>query len=742
LKILHLISGGDAGGAKTSVLAVVRELQKNNYANTSNVTLATLGGGVLSDSAAVGGIRHIVFPAGLSGIMQLARYIRENGYDILHSHGARANTVSALLTLFVRVKTVTTIHSDPRLDYLNRGAKGFLFDLLNRAALRRIGCRVCVSEELASRMKERGFPKNRVFVYRNGMDFSEPIRHITPDERNTFLRRYGLDFDDDSVIIGCGARLDPIKDQATLLRAFAGALKTAPNLRLVLAGDGSERESLQKLAAELDLSGRYAFTGWLEDMSLFYASLDINIDPAREEYFGYVVVEGSRYALATVATNCGGVQEIIDNGETGLLFAPGDADTLSKHIVKLAGDAAYREKLGRALERSARKFTIADSAAALLQIYKSTLRHGVIISGAYGLGNTGDEAILLAVIREMSEIDPLMPVTVLSRKPRETAALCGADAIHSFNFPKILPLMKKSALFISGGGSLIQDVTSRKSLWYYLFTLYAAKKLGCKTQLYGCGIGPVNFPRDIKLVREILGKYADAITLRDSRSRDELDRFGVTKPTVILSADPGITTRPADTAAVDAVMLENGIEPNGDYLYLTLRTSRGVLPKPEAFAEAAIRLYNTRGLTPLFLPISAGEDGAAADIAADLLKDKIPVRRFSKPLPPELAAGALSRAKAMISMRLHGLVFAAIQGVPAIGVKYTSRANDFHVTAFAERIGAYSLTLDELTAENLIILTEKALGSSRDGSRTAAMRRMLEDERRNQETARRLLSGE
>ena len=95
---------------------------------------------------------------------------------------------------------------------------------------------------------------------------------------------------------------------------------------------------------------------------------------------------------------------------------------------------------------------------------KPNTRRGVTICGAYGHGNTGDEAILEAIITQMRSIDPGIPITVLSRKPEETAALYGVEALHSFRIPDILRVMRRTKLFINGGGSLIQDVTSSRSL--------------------------------------------------------------------------------------------------------------------------------------------------------------------------------------------------------------------------------------------------------------------------------------
>ena len=96
---------------------------------------------------------------------------------------------------------------------------------------------------------------------------------------------------------------------------------------------------------------------------------------------------------------------------------------------------------------------------------KFNKRRGVVICGAYGLGNVGDEAILKAILREVREFAPGEPITVLSRDSAQTAARHGIQAIHMFNLPGMLRAMSRAKLYLNGGGSLMQDVTSSRSLW-------------------------------------------------------------------------------------------------------------------------------------------------------------------------------------------------------------------------------------------------------------------------------------
>ncbi len=364
---------------------------------------------------------------------------------------------------------------------------------------------------------------------------------------------------------------------------------------------------------------------------------------------------------------------------------------------------------------------------------KQNNRRGVLICGAYGHGNAGDEAILEAVVGQMRSIDPEMPVTVLSRRPEETAAKLGVNALHTFDFRGFLRVMKNVRLYINGGGSLIQDVTSRRSLAYYLFTLRAAKKRGAKVIMYGCGIGPVSRRGDVALTRRILSRYVDVITLREPDSMDELARFGVKGPEILLSADPAMTLAPAAPGVVDEKMRALGLDPEGSYVCFCLRRWPGFEERAECFARAADMVREKFGLTPVFLSINHRSDGDAADSAASHMRQAPVILR--EPMDTALTIGIMARMKAVCSMRLHGLIFAAGNGVPLVGVSY-----DPKVTAFLGYIGESAcLELGSLTAEALCAAVEAALSDGERAFRRAQAEKLAKLADVNVECARKLL---
>ena len=368
---------------------------------------------------------------------------------------------------------------------------------------------------------------------------------------------------------------------------------------------------------------------------------------------------------------------------------------------------------------------------------KKDKRRGVVICGAYGLGNAGDEAILKAILQEVRAFAPGEPITVLSRAPAETAALHGIRAIHTFNLPGMLSAMGHAKLYLNGGGSLIQDVTSRRSLWYYLFTLAAARRLGCRVMMYGCGIGPVRSESGRRLAGKVISRNVDAITLRDGDSRDTLAAMGVQGPEITLAADPAVSLSPAPPEEAEAVLERAGLRPREGqhYLGVTVRLWPGFEDKLSAFAQAIDYAYEKYGLLPVFIPIENRQDVAAAKQVAALLQ-KAP----AAVLPPcpgsELAIALSARMDVALSMRLHALIFAAARGVPLVGVVY-----DPKVSAFLDSVDQdLYVQLDQLTAGTLCTLLDAAADRVRDrAALEAKTARLVELERTNQVLAARLL---
>ena len=736
MKIIHMISGGDVGGAKTHVLSLLAGLNK-----TETVHLICFTEGPFADEARQLGIPTTVIADSslLRTGKRILAMIRHDGYQVIHCHGARANMMGMLLRKKAGVPVISTIHSDYRLDYLGRPMAALTYGNINKIALRRFDAWVGVSAGMTNLLISRGFDPQRVYTLYNGVDFSRQPE-IVP--RDAYLKSIGLSVEEDTVVFGIAARINPVKDMTTLIRAFAATVEECPNIRLVIAGDGEQEAEIRALARELCPSGTVCFAGWVQQIDSFYNALDVNVLTSLSETFPYALTEGARMHCATIASRVGGVPYLIDDGFNGLLFEPRDVAKLTSHMVYFARHREERLAMGEKLyEKARRDFSLEAMVSKQESIYETIirrakrpagLRDGVVICGAYGKGNSGDNAILNAIVEQLHHIDPDLPITALSRDPMETKLCAGIDAVYTFSVFKIGRLLRRTKLYISGGGTLMQDATSTRSLLYYLFSIRQAHRCGCKVMLYGCGVGPISKERNQKRTAKVLNRYVNTISVRDRYSIDTLEQLGVTEPEIHLNADPALLIDPPDTDELRSYLRRSGLVEGKSYVMIALRPWDGFTEKIGAFAAAAEYLHREYGLIPLLYAMEPARDEAAVKAVAE--KIHCPHLVLSAGTNGAEILALVRRMSLVISMRLHTLIFASGQGVPVVGIVY-----DPKVSGFLDYLGQdLYLPLQEVNLGALADLIDAAMAEEPFESENIQRLRRLSAE--NEALARRLLT--
>lgn len=735
MKIIHMISGGDVGGAKTHVLSLLAGLNK-----TETVHLICFMEGDFAAEARQLGIPTTVIEDRnlLRTRKRILAMIRHDGYQVIHCHGARANMMGILLRKRAGVPVISTIHSDYRLDYLGRRLAALTYGNINKLVLPHLDAWIGVSAGMTELLIERGFDPQRIYTLYNGVDFSA---ERTPLPREEYLQSIGLKTAADTVVFGIAARISPVKDMTTLLRAFAEAVKTCPNIRLAIAGEGEQETEIRSLAATLCPKGTVCFAGWVRDIDSFYNALDVNVLTSLSETFPYALTEGARMHCATIASEVGGVPYLIDDGVNGLLFPAQDVQKLTQHMAFLAQNAETRRVMGEKLyEKVKRDFSLETMLRHQKDIYETIirraarpkqLRDGALICGAYGKGNSGDNAILNAIVEQLHHIDPDLPICALSRDTAETRRCARIDAVYTFNVWKIGRLMRRTRLYISGGGTLMQDATSTRSLLYYLFSIRQAKRNGCRVMLYGCGIGPISRPRNRKRAAKTLNRCADIISARDRYSIETLHELGVTKPEIHLNADPALLIDPPETDALRNYLRRSGIKEGRQYVMVALRPWQGFDEKVGAFAAACEYAHREYGLIPLLYAMEPARDEAALQAVSEKLH--CPHLLLSAGTDGAEVLTLVRRMSLVVSMRLHTLIFASGQGVPMVGVVY-----DPKVSGFLDYLGQdLYLPLSEVTAAALDDLIDTAMAEEPFEAENIERLRRLSAE--NETLARRLL---
>jgi len=347
----------------------------------------------------------------------------------------------------------------------------------------------------------------------------------------------------------------------------------------------------------------------------------------------------------------------------------------------------------------------------------------IALSGYYGFDNAGDEALLSAITSSIKRLQPSTEFVVFSGCPEKTAALHGIEAVYHKNPWQIFRKLLQVDLLISGGGSIFQDVTSARSLPYYISVVALAKLLGKPVIFYAQGVGPINRGFS-KFLMRLVGNRVDLITLRDEDSCQFLLELGVTRPPLLVTADPvfSLEPEPSDRRNIEHLLNTNGLI-NRSMVGVAVRKWQAL----EGYQERLARLLDdlaARGFQIVFIPMAYPDDIDESRRVARLMHADACV--LDEKLRSQEYLDLISRLDLMIAMRLHALIFAASRGVPFAGISY-----DPKVDAFMSLFGLQALPADytKMKAEVDRLLGDAAFHAEIK-DRAAEMRRKSEQNAR------------
>lgn len=302
----------------------------------------------------------------------------------------------------------------------------------------------------------------------------------------------------------------------------------------------------------------------------------------------------------------------------------------------------------------------------------------ILVSGYYGFNNVGDEAILKGLVEGIKRQVPNSKLVVLSKYPDFTEKKYDVSSIKRMNFFSIIREMRSMDLLISGGGSLLQDVTSKRSILYYLLLIFLAKSVfKKKVMIFSQGIGPVTKSSHRALVKKILNRV-DVINVRDEQSKKELIEMGVT-------GDISVTT---DTVfGMDAPnnekgkkLLNNmGIDANKMTLGISIRAWAPYTTNTiNEISELIISLTKSFDLNIVLIPFHYYEDLKIMQTIysnVETVKDRVFILKDYLYIDDYLSV--VGNMDIMLSMRLHGLIFATFMGAYPVGISYDPKIQSF-----------------------------------------------------------------
>lgn len=356
MKVAHINAGNEYGGGLVHIVSLLSALQKNGL----TTELIVMEEGPVAKAARDKGITVKVFEQSnrydLRVLRKLLTYINTNQFDVIHSHGARANMLISLLNPFLKVKWVVTIHSDPHLDFENKGLKGRLFEKVNTKSLINADGVIAVSSEIKSIAIELGTPESKISTIHNGILFSDPVS--AQKQKEVFT------------IISIG-RLHSIKNFSFLLESLAESTMT--NWKLILCGEGEEEGRLRKKAEKLNCVSHVDFKGWVasDKLNEVISQADLMVHPSRSESFPLVLLEAAEQEVPVIATDVGDVKELITDCSLGWLVKSNDKQQMMTALEE-AYTAWEKEELrikGKKLREKAVSFSLSAQSEKVADFY-------------------------------------------------------------------------------------------------------------------------------------------------------------------------------------------------------------------------------------------------------------------------------------------------------------------------------------------------------------------------------------
>ena len=674
LRVLLSLMQLDIGGAETHVVELAKELKRKGI-----VPIVTSNGGVYEKELSEAGIKHYRVPLQnknpknmLKSVRLLKRIIKDEDIDLVHSHARIPSFILGKLHKKMKFPFVTTAHW----VFNTKWGLKYITDWGEKS--------VAVSEDIKTYLMDNYYvPEASIQVTINGIDTDK----FSPDtDKTETMDELGIN-PEDTVIVYV-SRLDQSRSLVAkqLLDVVCEADSVTENLKVVIVGDGDDFHNVKNKAEAVNKTlGRdcVILTGARTDINRLVALSDLFIGVSRAALEamaaqkpviiagneGYIGLFDSSKLQVGIDTNfcCRGC---VESSSENLI-----AD-IRKFFALTEDEKNELARYGRELIK--KEYSVSRMADDTIKVYNWALQKhdDIIISGYYGFKNSGDDALLRAIIDDIKRHKESPDITVLSANPKETAKKYRVNAIHRFNILGVIKHIKKAGLLISGGGTLIQDATSTKSLIYYLTVINIAIRNGVKVMLYSNGIGPLRNHQNIKRAAKTLNK-TNIITLRDPASKDVLDSIGVNVPQVSVSADPVFGIEGFDKERGIKILEERGVPcKEKQIIGVSVRRTKDTDAEFEkAVAGLCDYMAEKYNCYSVFIPMQANKDEQISRNIMSRMKSESAI--ISERLEISDIISVFSAMEACVGMRLHSLIYSAIGNVPLIGIAYDPKIRSF-----------------------------------------------------------------
>jgi len=378
IRVAHVITRMCKGGAQENTFQTVRLANRDRFdvdlisghtarnEPSMEQTLRNAGIEIIR-------VKHLVRnPSPLNDLRahnELQQLFRDRRYDIVHTHTSKAGYLGRMAASKAGVPIVVhTPHGHIFFGYFNKLLTEVFTRLERDAALKTNKLIELTQRGVDQHLAEGvGTPDQWTAIF-SGIDLA-PFESAVKARTAT---REALGLTPDELLIGAVGRLEPVKGFSYFVRAARIVLDALPSARFILAGDGAERESLAALAETL--GPRFQFLGMRDDVPALMAAMDLCVVPSINEGMGRVILEAGAAGTPVVATNVGGIPEVVKETVTGLLVRPRDETGIASAVLSLAADRAQRERMGKAARDHAQQFGLARMVEKIEALYEELIR--------------------------------------------------------------------------------------------------------------------------------------------------------------------------------------------------------------------------------------------------------------------------------------------------------------------------------------------------------------------------------
>jgi glycosyltransferase involved in cell wall biosynthesis len=371
VRIAYCIDTMQIGGTELNALRTVERLDRSRF-DISVISLQPEG--ALAERYRAAGIpvhpyplKSLYAPDTIRQGVRLMRWLRRERIEILHCHDLYANLFGAPWGRMAGVRAVITSRR-----WLDCPVTSRVLETANRYSYR-IGHRVLAnSAAVANALTTTdGVSRAKIMTVTNFVD-EDAFAEMSSAEKTRHRAHFGIPYN--AIVVGCIARLTPIKDHATLLRAMHQLVRKWPRLHLMLVGDGEIRDDIEELVSELDINGHVHFTGFQPHNPNLHQLFDISVLTSVSEGFPNSLVEAMAAGRPVVATAVGGNVDAV-RAETGFLIPPASPTELATAIDQLMSDDSLRSRMGAAAREVAlREYHAASVIPYLEQLYVDLAR--------------------------------------------------------------------------------------------------------------------------------------------------------------------------------------------------------------------------------------------------------------------------------------------------------------------------------------------------------------------------------